>query len=187
MEAFLLAAGLGTRLRPLTETVPKCLVPIAGRPLLHYWFVLLAHHGITEVLLNLHHLPDLVRDYLDREPPPVEVTTSYEEELLESAGTVRANADCMGDDHTFLVAYADNFTDADLIAMITSQRRHDPPLVLGLFRTDRPTECGIATMDAHGMVVAFEERPTAPSPTSLTLASMSRGAIYSMRSPGACP
>ena len=61
MKAFLLAAGLGTRLRPLTDTVPKCLVPINGRPLLSYWMTLLARHGITDVAINTHHLPAAVQ------------------------------------------------------------------------------------------------------------------------------
>ena len=65
MKAFLLAAGLGTRLQPLTNTVPKCVLPIDGKPMLYHWFELLKKHDVTDVLVNLHHLPEVVRNYVE--------------------------------------------------------------------------------------------------------------------------
>ena len=69
-RAFLLAAGLGTRLRPLTDRVPKCLLPIAGKPLLGHWLTLSQHHGFTDVLINVHHLADQVEAYVASAPSP---------------------------------------------------------------------------------------------------------------------
>ena len=65
MKAFLLAAGLGTRLKPITDSIPKCLVPICGKPLLGWWIELFKKHGVAEVLINLHHLPHMVKEYLE--------------------------------------------------------------------------------------------------------------------------
>src|SRR5688572_2010248 len=94
-KVLLLAGGLGTRLRPLTDSVPKCLVPVAGRPLLDYWFDAFADAGIRDVLINTHHLPDRVRAYLARrnDTGRFRVCESYEPVLLGSAGTVHANRD----------------------------------------------------------------------------------------------
>ena len=86
MKAFLLAAGLGSRLRPLTDSIPKCMVPIGGRPLLDIWLDAFDRAGVSEVMVNLHHLPGVVRRHLaDRTGPPV-VRTFFEPRLLGSAG-----------------------------------------------------------------------------------------------------
>ena len=162
MKAFLLAAGLGTRLRPLTDTTPKCLVPIAGRPLLAYWLDLLARHGFDEALLNLHHLGGRVREYVARLDSPVRITLFDEPVLLGSAGTVRANRAWIDDGRPFLVAYADNLTNADLGAMVRGHEASDALLTMALFRADEPQRCGIADLDASGRIVGFEEKPAAP-------------------------
>ena len=65
MKAFLLAAGLGTRLKPITDAIPKCLVPICNKPLLGWWINLFKKHSIDEVLINLHHFPEKVKEYLN--------------------------------------------------------------------------------------------------------------------------
>lgn len=164
MKAFLLAAGLGTRLRPLTDTVPKCLVPINGRPLLSYWMTLLARHGFDDVLINVHHLPEAVRAFAEGVRHP-RLTLFHEPELLGSAGTVRANRQWVADGAPFLVAYADDLTNADLGALMAVHERHRPLLTMGLFRTPEPTRCGIAELDgdeADGAIVTFEEKPARP-------------------------
>ena len=91
MKAIILAAGLGTRLRPLTETLPKCLVPVQGVPLLRIWLGICERAGIDSVLVNLHYLPDKVRAFVADYRGPVRVSTAYEETLLGTAGTVLAN------------------------------------------------------------------------------------------------
>ena len=165
MKAFLLAAGLGTRLRPLTETVPKCLVPIAGRPLLSYWITLLERHGFDEVLVNVHHLPEQVRAFAAGLSSPVRLTLFEESQLLGSAGTVRANRRWVADGLPFLIAYADNLTNADLTSLMTTHDRQRPLLTMALFRADEPSRCGIAELAggaAAGAIVSFEEKPARP-------------------------
>lgn len=164
MKAFLLAAGLGTRLRPLTDTVPKCLVPINGRPLLSYWMTLLARHGITDVAINTHHLPAAVQVFAATVTTPT-ITLFHEPELLGSAGTIRANRDWVADGEPFLVAYADDLTNADLTALLAVHARRRPILTMGLFHTPEPTRCGIAELDGDeddAAIVTFEEKPAQP-------------------------
>jgi mannose-1-phosphate guanylyltransferase len=162
LKAFLLAAGLGTRLRPLTESVPKCLVPIAGRPLLSYWLELLARHGVTDVLVNLHHLPEHVREFAAQPVHPVRFTLTFEPELLGSAGTVAANWGFVVGEESFIIGYADNLTNADLTALLGFHAAHDAPLTMGLFRAEDPCACGIADVDERGVVTSFEEKPECP-------------------------
>lgn len=160
-RAFLLAAGLGTRLRPLTETTPKCLVPIAGRPLLDYWLTLLERHGFTDVLVNLHHLPEAVRDYVAAHPTPLRVALPYEPVLLGSGGTLRANREWARDE-PFLVAYADNLTNADLTALVSAHDPSEAVLTMALFEASEPSRCGIAEVDARDRIVGFVEKPAHP-------------------------
>lgn len=162
MKAFLLAAGLGTRLRPLTDSIPKCLVPINGRPLLAWWLDLLEEHGVTDVLINLHHLPVQVREFVDRYEGAVHVHTVMEEELLGSAGTLHAHRDFVAGEDRFLILYADNLTDVDLSALISFNSEHPAPLTVGLFRAENPSACGIAQLDTQGTIVEFVEKPEHP-------------------------
>ena len=165
MKAILLAAGFGTRLRPLTETTPKCLVPIHGKPLMEWWLQLFAEHGVAEVLVNTHYLADQVRSYLRdwniQHGTPM-VTEFYEETLLGSGGTVAANRSFIGDDSDFLICYSDNLTDVNLTAFQEFHKTHDGILSMALFRTNRPKECGIAAIDEHKRIVEFEEKPVSP-------------------------
>ena len=94
MKAFLLAAGIGSRLRPITDTTPKCMVPIGGRPLLDIWLDAFGEAGIDEVLVNLHHLPHAVTEHLAfRTGIAQGPRRVFEPELLGSAGTLVANRD----------------------------------------------------------------------------------------------
>jgi mannose-1-phosphate guanylyltransferase len=91
MKAFLLAAGKGTRLRPLTFNTPKCLVPICGKPLVEYWFMLFRQYGIQEILINTSHLAEKVRSYVKNSSSGVKIRLTYEKNLLGSGGTVKKN------------------------------------------------------------------------------------------------
>jgi mannose-1-phosphate guanylyltransferase len=162
MKVFLLAGGLGTRLRPLTNHLPKCLVPVRGRPLIDYWFDLFEGLGVDEVLVNLHHLPGLVETHFVGHPWQDRVRLVLEPELLGSAGTVRANRDFVGVDD-FLVCYADNLTDTNLSVIWKRHQRGNSVLTMGLFRTPFPKECGIATLDGDSMIVDFVEKPDKPA------------------------
>ncbi len=161
MKAFLLAAGEGTRLRPLTETTPKCLVPICGRPLLAHWFDLFRRHGIEEVLINTHHLADQVRAYV-RSVEGVRVSVTYEPELLGSAGTLRANRDFVKGEDAFFILYADNLTHANLNALAAFHQSHPGIVTMGLFETSAPRQCGIVALDSEARIVHFVEKPAHP-------------------------
>lgn len=123
MKAFMLSAGVGSRLRPLTERVPKCLVPIGGRPLLAHWLDLLWAHGVDEILVNTHHLQEQVVDFFARASTPIRATLSYEPALLGSAGTLLANRSFFEHEDDFFVIYSDNLTDADLTALRAVHQR----------------------------------------------------------------
>lgn len=165
MKAFLLAAGYGTRLRPITNSIPKCLVPIHGQPLLGWWFQLLQKHSVTEVLVNTHHLPDPVRAYIkkfNQHKTGLVVYETYEPELLGSGGTIRANKNFVNGEDSFLICYADNLTDVDLTAFQTFHHVHGGLLSMALFHTNLPKQCGIAELDEAGRIIAFEEKPECP-------------------------
>ncbi|MBI4524197.1 MAG: nucleotidyltransferase family protein [Deltaproteobacteria bacterium] len=162
MKAFLLAGGEGLRLRPVTETVPKCLLPIRGKPLLSLWLELCRKHGVTEVLINLHHLSEKVLAFLNDHDFGVKVTTVYEERLSGSAGTVARHQSFVTGEEDFFVLYADNLTNIDLGAMLRFHRRRESLLTMGLFRTDTPEEKGIVSLDGRGLIIDFTEKPARP-------------------------
>jgi NDP-sugar pyrophosphorylase family protein len=162
-KALLLAGGLGTRLRPLTDTVPKCLVTIGDRPLLDYWFDALHDAGVHDILINTHHLPQPVRDFLAaKNREGFRAAEAFEPVLLGSAGTIAANAQWADDADDVVIVYADNLSDLDVGAFLQTHRQHGDPLTMLLFRAANPKACGIAEMDAAGRIVDFEEKPAMP-------------------------
>lgn len=165
MKAFLLAAGFGTRLRPLTDRIPKCLVPVEGVPMLEWWMELLRKHGVTEVLINTHYLYEQVREYIEeynRRDCGLKIVEAYEPELVGSAGTIRDNFDFVRGEREFLICYADNLTNVDLSSMIEFHRSKNALLTMGLFRTNVPKQCGIAAVDVDGRIYEFVEKPENP-------------------------
>lgn len=164
VRVLLLAGGLGTRLRPRTETTPKCLIPVAGRPLLDYWFDRFAAAGLRTVRINTHHLPDQVRAYISTKNATgrFSVSETYEPTLLGSAGTIHANRDFADGADDVVIIYADNLSDVDLRTLIAAHRAHDDPVTMMLFRAPRPEKCGIAELDADGRVISFIEKPEHP-------------------------
>ncbi|MFQ5697933.1 MAG: nucleotidyltransferase family protein [Myxococcota bacterium] len=162
-RALLLAAGRGTRLRPVTDQCPKCLVPIAGRPLLDYWFEALARAGIRDVLVNTHHLRDQVQGYLRGLAPRFRVVESFEPSLLGSAGTIHAHSDWLDGARDGLIVYADNLSNVDLPALLRFHRSHPDPITMAVFRTPHPSECGIVGLDDEGRVIEFVEKPARPA------------------------
>jgi len=163
MKAFLLAAGAGTRLRPLTDRIPKCLIPIGGKALLDIWLDKLERLGVTETRVNTHHLAAQVEDHVARRPAAaMPLSLFHEPELMGSAGTIRANRAWLETEREFLIIYADNLTDADLAPFVACHRERQAEFTLGVFQTDAPRECRIATTDETGRVTAFEEKPAAP-------------------------
>lgn len=162
-KAILLAAGFGTRLRPLTETLPKCLIPVNGRPLLDYWMELLERQGVAEVLVNTHYLAEQVEEYVRHYKGSLRIELFHEEELLGSGGTLAACRDFVAGDQQFLILYADNLTDIDFSELIRFNREQPAPLTVGLFHAENPSACGIVQLDEQGVIVAFDEKPAAPN------------------------
>jgi len=165
MKAILLAAGFGSRLRPLTDRVPKCLVEVAGHPMLDWWAKLFREAGVTEVLVNTHYLHEQVHAYIEdynRKNTGLLFREFYEQELLGSGGTVRANQGFIGEDEDFLICYADNLCNVKLYELAAFHRERRPVLTMALFRTNQPKQCGIAALDADGRVAEFVEKPEEP-------------------------
>jgi mannose-1-phosphate guanylyltransferase len=162
MKAFLLAAGSGTRLRPLTNSIPKCLVPIHGTPLLAIWLEWCARYGVSQVLLNAHAHSEKVSEFLAAYNGPVQVTVAHEPELLGSAGTLHVNRAFVAEEREFAVLYADVLTNCRFDRMLEFHRQRQAPVTVGTYRVSNPSQCGIIATDESGRVVEFTEKPEAP-------------------------
>lgn len=162
MKAFLLAAGIGSRLRPITDTLPKCMLVIDDRPMLDIWLDAFDLAGVDEVLVNLHHLPHVVRQHLAAHRGPPSVRTFSEPELLGSAGTLLANREWVEGEELFLACYADNLTDFDLRSLVDAHREHATIATLTVFHSENPSAGGVVELDARDRVVGFVEKPSEP-------------------------
>ena len=162
MKAFLLAAGLGSRLRPITDRTPKCMLMIDGRPLLDIWLDAFSRAGVGEILVNLHHLPDVVTRHLASRVGAPAIRTFLEPDLLGSAGTLRANREWVASEDLFLACYADNLTDFDLRLLIDAHSADGRVATLTVFHSDRPSAGGVVELDQSGTVVSFVEKPSEP-------------------------
>ena len=150
---MVLAAGLGTRLRPLTYEIPKPMVPVIDRPVMAHIVDLLDAHGFGEVIANLHYFPDSIRDYFgDR------LEYRYEEELLGTAGGVRNCADFLGDD-AFLIISGDALTDIDLGSFAEAHRRTGGIATLAVKKVADTREYGVVLHDSDGRITGFQEKP----------------------------
>jgi mannose-1-phosphate guanylyltransferase len=162
VKAFLLAGGIGSRLRPITDVTPKCMLAIDGRPLLDIWLDAFDRAGVDEVLVNLHHLPDVVGRHLAARHSPPMLRTFFEPELLGSAGTLLANRWWVEGEEFFLACYADNLTNFDLRSLIDSHREHDAIATLTVFHSSNPSAGGVVELDPDGRVTGFVEKPSEP-------------------------
>jgi len=173
MKAILLAAGLGTRLRPLTDTVPKCLVPIKGRPLLDIWLEQLSSAGLGPFLVNTHHLADEVRRHVCRSPHGSEVTLIHEPELLGTGGTLLVNREFIGREPVLLV-HADNLCVCDIRSFVRAHKARPAGTVMTVmtFVTNTPSSCGIVRLDERGVVVELHEKVADPP------GNLANGAVY---------
>ena len=163
MKAIILAAGKGERLKGVIDAVPKPMVRIAGKPILHHNIEWLKKHGVTDIYVNLHHLPFVVTDYFGEGMRfGVKLSYSYEKELLGTAGAVRKIADEFlqpwGDGY-FLVVYGDNLMDYDLESIRAFHLAHHAVATIALYRKDEVSQSGIAVLDCEGRVLRFVEKP----------------------------
>lgn len=159
MNALLLAAGLGTRLRPITNHLPKCLVRIHEQPLLAYWLDLLLPNAIEHVLINTHYYPEQVEQFIQASPWAKRVTLVHEDALLGTGGTVLKNQAWLKNG-PFLLAHADNLTRFDVSAFIQAHHQRQPGVEITMmtFDTDVPESCGIIEQNEAGVVTAFHEK-----------------------------
>ena len=173
MKALLLAAGLGTRLRPLTLKMPKCLVPINDRPLLDYWLETLLRADIRSVMINLHYKADLVREFVKNSPYSQEVTLVHEPRLLGTAGTLLKNREFFKDDQIMMI-HADNYSVFDMASFISAHmtRPQQCEMTMMTFVTDTPESCGILELDSQNVVQAFHEKVKNPP------GNLANGAVY---------
>lgn len=161
MKAFLLAAGHGTRLRPLTDHQPKCLLPVKGTPMLAIWLEHCRRSGIREVLVNIHSHANQVKEFLRNQG--IRVRVVEEPALLGSAGTLRANASWVASEELFWVFYADVLTSADLNSMLKTHVTKQSAATLGVYRVPNPERCGIVRLGKDDIVQEFVEKPVHPA------------------------
>jgi mannose-1-phosphate guanylyltransferase len=173
MRALLLAAGLGTRLRPLTDTMPKCLVPIKGEPLLGIWLERLTQAGIGPFLVNTHHLAAQVEAFIQESSFHAQVTLVNEPKLLGTAGTLIANLGFFQREDGLLI-HADNYCLANFTEFQHAHRNRPPECVMTMmtFRTTDPSSCGIVELDDRGVVIGFHEKVAKPP------GNLANGAVY---------
>ena len=173
MKVLLLAAGLGTRLRPLTDCTPKCLVPIKGKALLGIWLERLSAAGFGPFLINTHYLADQVHAFIAASGYATQVTLVAEPVLRGTAGTLIDNLDFF-DGQDGLVIHADNFCLADFSAFLKAHQARPShcELTMMIFRSETPQTCGIVELDEYGVVVKFHEK--VPHPPG----NLANGAVY---------
>ena len=160
MKAMILAAGEGTRLRPLTETLPKPMVPIVGLPLLERTLSWLAGEGVTEAAINLFHRPQIIPDYFGAEFAGMRLHYFFEDTLRGTAGGVKAAQDVL-EDAPFFVIYGDNLIHADLRRLAAWHEAHSGLGTVSLFHHPNPSAAGIVGLDSSGRVTRFAEKPPA--------------------------
>jgi mannose-1-phosphate guanylyltransferase/mannose-1-phosphate guanylyltransferase/phosphomannomutase len=173
---MVLAAGLGTRLRPITYELPKPMVPVLNRPVMEHILRLLARHGFDETIANLHWFPELIEDYFgDGSVFGVSLSYSHEDQLLGTSGGVRNAAEFLGD--SFLVISGDALTDLDLGAMREFHESHDGIATLAMKRVEDTSQFGVAIVGGDGRVQGFQEKPD----PSEALSDLANCGIYMFR------
>jgi NDP-sugar pyrophosphorylase family protein len=172
---MVLAAGLGTRLRPLTETLPKPLLPVAGRPLLEWNLLLLKRHGITEVIINLHHLGEqIVRTLGDGARLGLRLAYSHEPTLQGTGGGIKQAAPFMKDG-PFLVLNGDTLSECDLTTLIAAHRASGALATLAVRDDPEATTWGPVTLNAHGRILQINGKPPLAEPRAALPACMFAG------------
>ena len=165
LKALLLCAGYGTRLRPITLKYPKCLMQIAGKPLLGLWLEKLEKYGFQEVLINTHYLSEKVNEYLIKMPKNnrIKIKTTYEEKLLGTAATLMENKNFFKDSTGFLI-HGDNLTNFNLSKLLNAHKKRSSNCLLTMltFNSRNPRHCGIVETDQNGILNDFHEKVENP-------------------------
>lgn len=163
MKALLLAAGFGNRLGKLTENRPKPLIEVGGQPILKFCLNQLKEAGVTEVIINTHYLSDQIVEFLTAFQSQMQITISFEEELLGTAGTLKKHLSKLADGD-FLVMHADNYFQSSLKEFVISHngRKVGKYGTLGTFTTDNPSSCGILVLNEDKTIAEFHEKVSNP-------------------------
>jgi len=172
MKALILAAGLGTRLRPLTNTIPKPLLPIAGKPLLQYHLDQLTKHGVNDVLINTHYLPEKISTYIDEYGSmhdEMNIVTSFEETLLGSAGSLKMNQDFFSTEEDFFIVYGENLTDIDYTTLMDYHKSKGGLVTIAGYREEHPEQKGVIEYASDARITRFVEKP-GPGETTSSIA-----------------
>lgn len=161
MKAMVLAAGLGTRLKPITFGIPKPMVPVIDRPCMAHLLALVSKHGFTDAVANLHYYPDTIREYFgDGSAFGVNLEYNFEPELLGTAGGVRAVKDSLTEGgEPFLIISGDALTDIDLTKLIERHKSAGGVATLTVKRVDDTREYGVVLHDSDGRITGFQEKP----------------------------
>jgi NDP-sugar pyrophosphorylase family protein len=163
MKAFVLAAGLGTRLRPLTFKKPKPLIEINGRPIIDYVLEWLVNQGIKEVIINLHYMPDMIKKYLGRGGEfGLRITYSYEKNILGTAGALKKKEKELR--KPFLVTACDSLTNIDIKKAFAYHKNKKALATMILKKIKNPEEYGIIGLDSQGKVCQFLNRYKSKEP-----------------------
>ncbi|MFH1369547.1 MAG: NDP-sugar synthase [Elusimicrobiota bacterium] len=158
MKAFIMAAGAGTRLRPLTFAIPKPMVPVVNKPALEHTLENLKRHGIHQVMMNLHHYPETIKNYFgDGSAFGMKISYSYEKELMGTAGGVKRTESFF--DTTFLVMSGDGLTDIDLNMALNFHRQRKSMATMVLKAVDSKFEYGVTLTEKNGRIRKFIEKP----------------------------
>ena len=162
MKAMILAAGVGSRLDPLTRNLPKPMVPVMNRPVMEHIIRLLARHGFSDIMINVHHLADQIEGYFgDGDDLGVHIQYSREAELLGTAGGVKRVEKFF--DNTFVVIGGDDLADTDLSTLLNFHREKKAVATIGLALVDDPSEYGVALLNEYGRISRFVEKPKGES------------------------
>lgn len=187
MKAIILAAGKGERLSAITQDLPKPMIKFEGKPLLEHNIELCKKYGIEEIFINLHHLPEKIKDYFGSgESLGVNIKYSFEEELLGTAGAVKKIANdffksvpgSQGprvsqspnpqsyNSESFFVLYGDNYSNYDLNLLIEKQKETNSPCIIAFHYREDVIYSGVAEFDNEGRVLRFIEKPKKGESTS---------------------
>lgn len=162
MKALILSAGLGTRLKPLTDKLPKVLVPIGGQPLLKIHLDLLRKNNINDILINTHYLAGQINEFIEKyreKNKGANIIIAHEEKLLGSAGTLKKNQNFFANEKSFLVIYGDNLTDINYQKLIKYHEEKNGIITIASYYEKQPETKGIITFNDKNKILSFIEKP----------------------------
>ncbi len=174
MKAVILCAGEGTRLRSLTNELPKVMLPIAGKPILQHHIEYYKRYSITDIYINLHHLPGKIVSYFKEGGDfGVDITYSYEKKLLGTAGALNGFRQELESGGAFFVHYGDVLSEVDLEKMLAYHGERESVATLAIHPSSHPQDSDIVTMNEGGRITRLYHKPG-----TLDHGNLGNGALY---------